>query len=182
MVIGVFTLLAIVSTFRSPVEKSSSVPKEKQIILHAASNDAAAMPPHRLNNATILVARVIDGDTVEIENGVHVRYIGMDAPETVDPRASVQCFGQEATARNRELVEGKYVRMEKDVNEYDPYGRLLRYVFINDAMINLLLVKEGYARAATLPPDVKYHRQFLGAEREAREEKRGLWNACPIKQ
>src|SRR4030042_2567140 len=83
-------------------------------------------------NEGILVTRVIDGDTIEIEGGQKVRYIGIDTPEKVDPRPSVQCYGKEAAAKNKELVEGKRVRLEKDVSETDKYGRLLRYVFVGD--------------------------------------------------
>lgn len=128
---------------------------------------------------TFLVTRAIDGDTIEIENGSRIRMIGIDAPETADPRAPVQCFGAEAARRNRELVEGHRVALERDVSETDKYGRLLRYVYADGAMINELLVKEGYARAATYPPDVKYEERFRAAEREAREARTGLWGGCP---
>ena len=74
------------------------------------------------------VARVIDGDTIELENGERVRYIGMDTPETVHPSKPVQCFGKAASAENSKLVSGKTVRLEKDVSDTDKYGRLLRYV------------------------------------------------------
>src|SRR3990167_3408922 len=79
---------------------------------------------------TVLVTRVIDGDTIEIEGGQKVRYIGIDTPETVDPRKPVQCFGVEASNKNKELVSGKRDRLEKDVSETDKYGRLLRYIYI----------------------------------------------------
>ncbi len=126
-----------------------------------------------------LVTRAIDGDTIELETGKHVRYIGINTPESVHPRKAVQCFGHEAAERNRQLVEGEYVRLVKDVSETDRYGRLLRYVYLkNGTFINLELVKEGYAHAATWPPDVNYSLQFVAAERIAREEGRGLWGAC----
>lgn len=127
----------------------------------------------------VLVTRVIDGDTVEIEGGVRLRYIGIDTPETVDPRTPVQCFGAEAARRNRELVEGKRVMIEKDVSTRDKYGRLLGYVYVNGTMVNELLVKEGYARASSYPPDIKYQERFRNAERGAREAGTGLWSGCP---
>ncbi|MBI3335237.1 MAG: thermonuclease family protein [Candidatus Portnoybacteria bacterium] len=80
------------------------------------------------------VARVIDGDTIELENGQRVRYIGIDTPETSDPRKPIQCFGIEAAKKNQELVEGKMVRLEKDVSERDRYARLLRYVYAGDTL------------------------------------------------
>lgn len=129
--------------------------------------------------AEYLVTKVIDGDTIEINmNGQNykVRYIGMDTPETVK---SADCFGSEATLRNKQLVEGQKVRLVKDVSETDKYGRLLRYVYVGDIFVNMVLVNEGYAKSATYPPDVKYYKNFLEAEKIAREEKVGLWGkAC----
>jgi micrococcal nuclease len=125
------------------------------------------------------VTRVVDGDTIEIEGGERVRYIGIDTPETVDPRKPVQCFGVEASNKNKELVEGKEVRLEKDITDRDKYNRLLRYVYVGDNFVNLELVKQGFAYSYSYPPDIKYQDQFLKAQQEAREAKRGLWNACP---
>src|SRR3989344_1218237 len=129
---------------------------------------------------TVLVTRVIDGDTIEIEGGQKVRYIGIDTPETVDPRKPVQCFGVEASNKNKELVSGKRVRLEKDVSETDKYGRLLRYIYIGDTFVNLELVKQGFAYSSTYPPDIKYQNQFTDAQRLAREQNEGLWGSCPV--
>ena len=125
-----------------------------------------------------LVTRVIDGDTLELANGDRVRYIGVDAPETVHPNKTVECFGQEASSYNKQLVEGKWVRLEKDISDQDKYGRLLRYVYLNDEMVNLLLVTWGYAEGVTYPPDVKFAEDFLAAQTRARNDGRGLWSAC----
>ena len=130
---------------------------------------------------TFLVTRVIDGDTIEIEGGKKVRYIGIDTPETVDPRKPVQCFGVEAFNKNKELVERKRIRLEKDISETDKYGRLLRYVYVDGIFVNDYLVRQGYAYAYTYPPDVKYSEQFIQAQKEARENNRGLWKDCPLK-
>ena len=132
------------------------------------------------DNNLVKVTRVIDGDTIEIEGGEKVRYIGIDTPETVDPRKPVQCFSVEASKKNKELVEGKNVRLEKDITDKDKYGRLLRYVYIDNIFINLELVKQGFAFSYTYPPDIKYQAEILAAEAEAREANRGLWAACPI--
>ncbi len=128
----------------------------------------------------IKVANVVDGDTIKLENGQVVRYIGIDTPETVHPSKPVQCFGKEASAKNKELVNGKEVRLVKDVSETDKYGRLLRYVYVGDTFVNDYLVRNGFANSSTYPPDVKYQEQFKKAEEEARTNKRGLWayNAC----
>lgn len=125
------------------------------------------------------VSRVIDGDTIEIEGGERVRYIGIDTPETVDPRKPVQCFGVEASNKNKELVAGKTVRLEKDATDRDKYKRLLRYVYVGDDFINLELVKQGFAYSYSYPPDIKYQDQFLQAQQEAEKNKSGLWTACP---
>ena len=124
------------------------------------------------------VKRVIDGDTIELENGDKVRYIGINTPESVDPRRPVQCFSQEAKEKNRELVEGKMVRLEKDVSEKDRYGRKLRYVYVDSLFINSELLKRGYATVSTVPPDISFQALFRDMESEARNEKRGLWSEC----
>jgi len=124
------------------------------------------------------VIKVIDGDTIKLENGEVVRYIGIDAPETVHPSKPVQCFGEESSNKNKELVEGKMVRLEKDITDRDKYGRLLRYVWIGDLFVNDYLVRQGYAYVCTYPPDVKYSKQFVQAQQEARKNNRGLWVAC----
>ena len=128
------------------------------------------------------VTRVVDGDTIEAlmaGTTYKVRYIGVDTPETVDPRRPVGCYGREASERNRQLVEGKTVELEKDVSETDKYGRLLRYVWVDGEMVNATLVREGYAVASTHPPDVKHQELFASLQREAIAADRGLWGpAC----
>ncbi|KKR51019.1 MAG: WD40 domain protein beta Propeller [Candidatus Curtissbacteria bacterium GW2011_GWA1_40_16] len=131
-----------------------------------------------LGSQTVTVTAVIDGDTIEIEGGQRIRYIGINTPETVDPRKPVECFGREASNKNKELVAGKSVRLEKDISETDKYRRLLRYVFIGDVFVNDYLVRQGYAYASSYPPDVKYQNQFNQAEREAKINGRGLWSTC----
>lgn len=130
------------------------------------------------SDETFLVKRVVDGDTIELDNGEKVRYIGINTPESVDPRRKVECFGKEASVYNKELVEGKEVRLERDISERDTYGRLLRFVYLEDGtFVNEVLVREGYAFVSTYPPDVVKQDIFRQAELEARNEKRGLWNA-----
>ncbi|HXG37113.1 MAG TPA: thermonuclease family protein, partial [Dehalococcoidia bacterium] len=127
------------------------------------------------------VTRVIDGDTIEVllaGRSQTVRYIGIDTPETVDPNRPDGCYGAEARQRNRQLVEGKTVELEKDVSETDRFGRLLRYVWVGGQMVNALLVEEGFATVATFPPDVKYQAFFLQLQTKARESSSGLWRDC----
>jgi micrococcal nuclease len=129
----------------------------------------------------VQVLRVIDGDTVEVQMGgrrERVRYIGVDTPESVAPNQPVECFGREASARNKELVEGKRVRLEKDVSDTDRFGRLLRYVWLGDEQINARLIAEGYANVATFPPDVRHQDLYRRLQNDARTAARGLWGAC----
>jgi micrococcal nuclease len=122
--------------------------------------------------ATARVTEVIDGDTIIVEGGYRVRYIGIDTPETY-PEA--EAFGIEAWQANRSLVEGNEVRLEKDVSETDKYDRLLRYVYVDGVLVNAELVKQGLARAKAYPPDTKYQAYFEEMEAEAREAGRGIW-------
>jgi micrococcal nuclease len=122
--------------------------------------------------------RVVDGDTIVVKIGLEefkVRYIGIDTPETVDPNRPTGFFGKEASQKNTELVLGRTLKLEKDVSDTDKYGRLLRYAYVDNVMINSELVRLGYAKAATYPPDIKYSALFVKMEQEARQNKRGLW-------
>jgi endonuclease YncB( thermonuclease family) len=144
-----------------------------------ASTPQSARPSIASTTADyVLVTKVIDGDTVELEGGKRLRLIGIDTPESVDPRKPVQCFAKEASARTRSILAAKKVKLVKDVSDTDRYGRLLRYVYLEDGtFVNDLLVREGYARAYTYPPDVAFSAQFKAAEQEARTNGRGLWAA-----
>src|SRR3989338_7374568 len=84
--------------------------------------------PHATSSARVKF--VVDGDTIELENGQRVRYIGIDTPELHHPLKPVQCFGKEAKDENEKLVLGKEIILKKDVSETDRYGRLLRYIFV----------------------------------------------------
>lgn len=130
---------------------------------------------------TYSVARVIDGDTIEIGGGERVRYIGMDSPEMALDGKPADCWAQKATDKNRELVSGKIVELRKDVSDRDKYGRLLRYVFVDGIFVNSELVREGFASAWAYPPDVKYQDEISAAQTEAQKNKSGLWTACPQK-
>lgn len=133
-------------------------------------------------NQTFKVVRIIDGDTIEIEGGEKIRYIGINTPEIDDKDLVKLCFAQKAALKNKELVEGKQISLVKDISETDKYGRLLRYVYIGDTFINDFLVRQGFAQISTYPPDVKFKQQFQEAEQEARQNKRGLWGEeCLIK-
>ncbi|MDO8577203.1 MAG: thermonuclease family protein [Candidatus Daviesbacteria bacterium] len=131
----------------------------------------------------VLVTKVVDGDTIVVNGESTVRFIGIDTPETVDPRRPVGCFGKEASNETKSLLSDKEVILQKDVSETDKYKRLLSYVFLplpdgRILFVNDYLVREGFAKVLTYPPDVKYNEQFRQAEKEARENNRGLWGKC----
>jgi len=129
----------------------------------------------------IKVTRVVDGDTIQLENGERLRYIGIDTPEKNDPRKPVQCFAEQASQKNKELVEGKMIKFYKDVNVRDKYQRLLGFVYLEDGtFVNLELVQQGYAFSYTYPPDISKQNEFTEAQKQARESKLGLWNDCTI--
>jgi micrococcal nuclease len=145
------------------------------------SKDVIAAKPTPEYDKLIKVSRVVDGDTIQLENGERLRYIGIDTPELYDPRKPVQCFAAEASKKNKELVEGKMVKFNKDVAERDKYGRLLGYVYLEDGkFVNLEMVKQGYAFSYPYPPDISKQEQFNQAEKIARENKLGLWNGCEV--
>ena len=123
------------------------------------------------------VERVVDGDTVIVGGVGRVRLIGVDTPESVDPRRPVEFFGKEASAFTRRLVEGKRVRLAYDWERTDRYGRTLAYVYLPDGtFLNAELIRQGYGHAYTRFP-FKYLERFRQFEREARAAGRGLWGA-----
>lgn len=126
------------------------------------------------------VARVIDGDTIDVLiDGVEqrVRYIGIDTPEPYREGAP-ECFSTEASAYNTSLVEGKLVRLKADVEDKDRYGRLLRYVYVDDVFVNEKLIQEGYATTLPIKPNTTYAQSFKRSENDAKSDARGLWGAC----
>jgi micrococcal nuclease len=127
------------------------------------------------SSPTCLVTRVVDGDTVVVERVGTVRLIGVDTPETVDPRRPVQRFGKEASDFTRRLAQGTRVRLEYDWDRTDDYNRTLAYVYLPDGtLLNAEIIRQGYGFAYTRFP-FKYLEEFRRYEREAREASRGLW-------
>ena len=119
---------------------------------NASQNPEVKLPatePNEKNSSSNLikykVIRVIDGDTVELKNGERLRYNDIDTPETVHPSKPVECYGPQASAKNKDLVEGKIILVELGNPTKDRYGRLLGYVYIEDLFVNAELVRGGYA-------------------------------------
>lgn len=166
-----------------PSSPSTPTPKPEVKSEQVESSPTPLLPtPTPDPNITIAkVVNVVDGDTFKIESGETVRLIGVDTPETVHPSKPVQCYGKEASQKTEELIEGKEIKLEKDVSETDRYNRLLRYAYIGDVFVNEYLVREGYAMSSSYPPDVKYQAKFVEAQKKAQEENKGLWNtsSCP---
>jgi micrococcal nuclease len=134
--------------------------------------------------ANAVVAGVVDGDTIDVRvagRDERVRLIGIDTPETSRPDTPVECFGPEATAFTESLLPtGTAVRLERDVVGRDDYGRLLAYVVRADdgLLVNDEIVRRGYARPLTIPPNVTHERRFVDAARTAEAADAGLWSAC----
>jgi len=161
---------------QSPVTQSAST--------EGALNTKPIISP--LSETYYPVTKVVDGDTIAVNiNGKNttIRLIGLDTPETVDPRKPVQCFGVQASDKAKEILTRKRVRLEMDPSQgqYDKYGRTLAYIYLEDGtFFNKLMISEGYGHEYTYNLPYKYQKEFKQAEQIAREEKKGLWapNAC----
>jgi micrococcal nuclease len=132
------------------------------------------------------VTKIVDGDTIKVDDHgeiMTIRLIGIDTPETVDPRKPVQCFGQEATNKMKELIEGKFVSLKPDdtQDDQDRYGRFLRYVFLeNGTNVNLEMIRQGFAYEYTYKIPYIYQSEFKAAQEYATDNSLGLWGLCNI--
>ncbi|HYW29107.1 MAG TPA: thermonuclease family protein [Gaiellales bacterium] len=132
------------------------------------------------------VARVVDGDTVIVRAGsrtLDVRLLGIDTPETVDPRRPVGCYGPEASAYTKHLLTGRQVRLVYDRQLHDVYGRWLAYIYLqrpgrSDLFVNARLIAAGYARTLSIPPNTAHASELAALERRAALAGAGLWSAC----
>ena len=144
----------------------------------------------------VYVTKAIDGDTVKLATGEHVRLIGIDTPESrynaklerdsARSRRDINVIlgmGKEASRFTRQLVECKKVRLEFDAQKRDKYGRLLAYLYLEDGtFVNARIIEEGYAQLMTIPPNVKHADTFLKLEQDARKNGRGLWKESSGKE
>jgi micrococcal nuclease len=129
------------------------------------------------------VTYVKDGDTFDVKIGrkiVTVRMLGIDTPETVDPGKPEQCYGKEASDETKRLLTGKSVRLKLNPNreEKDRYGRYLAFVYLDEVMVNQLLLEKGFAREYTFGKAYLYQREFRDVESQAKQGKKGLWGEC----
>jgi micrococcal nuclease len=149
------------------------------IAVNRRGSSSAALPPGQGR-----VVRVIDGDTVVVQlssGEEHVRLIGIDTPETHKPGTPVECFGPEASARMSALLPaGTSVRLERDAEARDRYGRLLAYVFkaSDGSMVERTMLDEGMAAPLAIAPNVAHRAEFDQAAAEAQQKGLGLWRAC----
>ena len=153
------------------------------------SAEAKFQTPFGKGEQVVTVKRAIDGDSLELSNGERVRLIGIDTPESRyntklyrdaerqrKSTAELLAMGKRAALFTSQLVEGKRVRLEFDVQQKDRYDRILAYVYLEDGtFVNAEIVRQGYAQIMTIPPNVKYQDLFLRLQKEARENGRGLW-------
>jgi micrococcal nuclease len=166
------------------------------LVLVACASAESGLEPHVQLVGPFPVTPVVDGDTIELEipdaalgimRAERVRLIGIDTPETVHPDREPEPFGPEASAFAKDLLEDREVMLELDVEPRDRFGRLLAYVYLEDAdgawswggrhftQANLAIMQSGLAQTLTIPPNVRYVDLYLEALREAREAGRGMW-------
>jgi len=183
--VNIITLLAVVLVYfgiRCLPCRQACLPRQK-----AASPQTGSL---------VYVTKAIDGDTIKLATGEHVRLIGIDTPESrynskverdsARSRKDIKAIlkmGKEASLFTRQLTEGKKVKLEFDAQKRDRYGRLLAYVYLEDGtFVNARVIEEGYAQVMTIPPNVKYADMFLRSQVEARKNGRGLWKGSTGKE
>ncbi len=158
------------------------------MILGACADAVAEPAPSGTANSgtqpNAVVEFVVDGDTIDVRidgDDERVRLIGIDTPETKKPDTPVECFGPEAATFTESLLApGTPVRLERDVVGRDDYGRLLAYVYLasDGILVNYEIIRQGYARPLTIPPNVAHAELFVEAAREAERDDAGLWAGC----
>lgn len=172
--IGISFLIALITLFfgNSAMQNTSSS-KKTTVKKHTA--------PHIEADIFYSVTHIVDGDTVDVNiNGEteRIRLIGLNTPETVDPRRPVECFGKEASDKAKSILTGQKVKIETDPTQgmRDKYGRLLAYIFLPDGtLFNKMMIEEGYGHEYTYNLPYKYQAEFKAAQTRARENKTGLW-------
>lgn len=189
-----FSILLIVTPVLTPNASHSEIQISDQQEVDTASTTSTQTPQQMGSPREYTwypVSKVIDGDTLVASiNGknITIRLIGIDTPETVDPRKTVQCFGKEASEKARQILSGSSVRLENDPSQgaFDKYGRTLAYVYVvanskpEGILVNEYMIAEGYGHEYTYTIPYKYQEEFKAAEKHAREAKKGLWadDAC----
>lgn len=189
--VGLFLIFVGIVLSDSPIRnpnlpsqtKSSETITDAPQTIEQNSISLPDSPTQSLGNQFYEVIRVIDGDTIDIQIDGKIerlRLIGINTPETVDPRKPVECFGREASDKAKTLLVGKKVALESDPSqgERDKYSRLLRYVFLEDGTnFNLEMIATGYAYEYTYEGEYRYQSSFKSAQKSAEANNLGLWGA-----
>lgn len=171
-------MLALLATYEYSLKFDQ--PAQQDILAHVAQSPLEGAPA-TLPSDIVRVTKIVDGDTIDVmqnQSISRVRLIGINTPETVDPRKPVECFGKQAAQHSRELLTNSSVRLEPDPSQgdKDKYGRLLRYVFLeNGVNVNLQMIRDGYAYEYTYHTPYRYQKEFKQAEHTAQEQQLGLW-------
>jgi len=169
----IYAVIQLLFSKNNPLPKSSVVPTNVPTPISCRGQACLTQ---------VKVIRVIDGDTIEIEGKIKVRYIGINSPEishdSTGKKTGEQCFAQEAFLENKKLVEGKIITLVKDISDKDKYGRILRYVYVDDLFVNEYLIINGFAKIMAVKPNTKYYQQFKIDEKVAKENNLGIWNKC----
>jgi micrococcal nuclease len=145
----------------------------------SVSSSSGLKPDSNMKYIDALVTNVVDGDTIHVlihNKKETVRFVLVNTPETKHPNKPIEPYGPEASQFVKDLLEGKEVKLEQDVSATDRYGRLLMYVWLNDRMVNEILLEKGLARVAVFPPNVKYVEPFRAVQKKAQEAKLGIWS------
>ncbi|MCA1840812.1 MAG: thermonuclease family protein [Actinomycetota bacterium] len=154
---------------------------QQQFQSRSPTSTADSLGAGSLGTEDTSIVRVVDGDTVIVAPKVRVRLIGINSPESVDPRREVQCFGVEASnAMKQILPQGTKVHLVFDLDRFDRYNRTLAYIYrqSDQMFVNKEMVLRGFAQAYTVPPNISHVEEFLAAQASARRENAGLWSAC----
>ncbi|RMD59227.1 MAG: hypothetical protein D6828_01795 [Nitrospirae bacterium] len=149
---------------------SHNLDVKKRIYLFLIIFILLPLPLYAYEDEVAYVKYVLDGDTIVLEDGRHVRYLGINTPEWQEP------FSIKAKRFNKMLVNHRKVRLSFDRQVKDGYGRLLSYVFVDNMMVNARLVEEGLAHAFFIPPNNRYNSLFLELQRKAKRQKKGMWS------
>lgn len=189
-IVGLFIVLLFLGLFSGSENKNSDLESVQNPQNEQANVIESINPAITQTSELFPVLKVVDGDTLSINmdgKTQTIRIIGLNTPETVDPRKPVECFGKQASDKAKELLTGKKVRIEKDPGQgdYDKYNRLLAYIFLEDGTnFSKYMIEQGYGYEYTYDLPYKYQKEFKQAQEQAKTQKIGLWadNACTVKQ
>ncbi|OZI11855.1 thermonuclease [Bacillaceae bacterium SAS-127] len=174
-----FLLIGLLLLSGCSVEEGSHDAKKEQVA-NNEDNDHTKELSAEQEKVKGTVSYVVDGDTIDVllsdNTTERVRMILVDTPETKHPRLGVQPFGPEASAYTKKLLTNKEIELEVDVQERDQYGRMLAYVWLDEQLVNEQLIAEGLARVAIFPPNTKYVDRFENVQKEAQQQKKGIWS------